>query len=478
MSFDNPVVGGTSLRIPAIQSPNFSMGPPVAGWSIQQNGNAYFGNVTISGEYVGTDFIIDDSGIFFYSGAPATGNLVVSIAAVAGTDAYGNTYPSGFSLSGGGRSVVLGLTGGSPLEYFVTGLAATMNSAAIQALVQGSGTSAYDFLQILSAEDTTQKTLMLIGLGGASADGTTVPEFTVQYKDASNTFHTEFQVSPTGVAVNLPLTVDEEIIQMLGNDNNPLIGQFNTVVSTQGFILQQHAATGSFALRLQVSGDTDDRFNLAAAGQHQWGPGGSAAIDTKLQRIGAGALALTNNLLIGSTTNLGDNGVGELKLANAATVPSTNPAAGGVLYADQGVPSWRDTGGNLLGMVRAYQARATGNLTSWTTETDIPGATVQVVITGTNATVQIAAFMDVENGTTASLLVTGMLNWNGTDQASDIIFNGTTLSTRVTVGQVWTITGVTAGTYTAKLRATCATAGAANEIRSGGTGMNVLVIDQ
>lgn len=40
-------------------------------------------------------------GLFVYSGTPATGNLLVSIAAQAGTDPYGNAYPQGISSSAG-----------------------------------------------------------------------------------------------------------------------------------------------------------------------------------------------------------------------------------------------------------------------------------------------------------------------------------------------------------------------------------------
>jgi hypothetical protein len=38
-----------------------------------------------------------DDYLFVYSGSPALGNLIASIAAVAGTDPYGNAYPAGFT---------------------------------------------------------------------------------------------------------------------------------------------------------------------------------------------------------------------------------------------------------------------------------------------------------------------------------------------------------------------------------------------
>lgn len=44
------------------------------------------------------------SGIFVYSPAPGPGNLILSIASIAGTDPYGNYYPAGFTDQAGGSS--------------------------------------------------------------------------------------------------------------------------------------------------------------------------------------------------------------------------------------------------------------------------------------------------------------------------------------------------------------------------------------
>lgn len=42
-----------------------------------------------------------NDGLFVYSGTPANGNLIVSAAAMAGTDPYGNTYPQGINVTTG-----------------------------------------------------------------------------------------------------------------------------------------------------------------------------------------------------------------------------------------------------------------------------------------------------------------------------------------------------------------------------------------
>jgi hypothetical protein len=89
--FADPVVAGTQLVIPAINSPNYVLN--VSGWAIRRNGTAQFtGVVIIGGTLTGTNFIINSSGAFFYSGTPAAGNLILSIAPVGGTDSFGNTY--------------------------------------------------------------------------------------------------------------------------------------------------------------------------------------------------------------------------------------------------------------------------------------------------------------------------------------------------------------------------------------------------
>jgi hypothetical protein len=99
--FSNPITAGGILVQPDVQSPNFSIAGQT-GWAILQNGLAYFYDIILSGGTItGPDYIINTSGIFMYSGTPANGNLIVSIAPAAGTDAFGNVYVKGFEVSAG-----------------------------------------------------------------------------------------------------------------------------------------------------------------------------------------------------------------------------------------------------------------------------------------------------------------------------------------------------------------------------------------
>lgn len=102
---ENPVVGGTVLRRAMIRSPNYVAG--VSGWTINQDGSAEFNNLTIRGTFMGTDYEINASGAFFYSGAPAAGNLIASTTTAGGTDSFGNNYLANVSSYGAGFAASL-----------------------------------------------------------------------------------------------------------------------------------------------------------------------------------------------------------------------------------------------------------------------------------------------------------------------------------------------------------------------------------
>lgn len=96
--FGNPIVAfpNGDLVIPQVQSPNFDLAAKT-GWAILQNGDAYFFNITASGditasEFDGPTFRINSDGVFIYSGTPAAGNLIISLSGTAGTDPFGNSY--------------------------------------------------------------------------------------------------------------------------------------------------------------------------------------------------------------------------------------------------------------------------------------------------------------------------------------------------------------------------------------------------
>jgi hypothetical protein len=110
--FRNPIIGGGGALIyPGIHSPGYL--PATSGWTINKDGSAEFSGLTLRGTFVGTNYVINSSGLFFYSGAPALGNLIASISNVNGTDAPGNAWLAGIAAYGtrSGTFVAVVLTG-------------------------------------------------------------------------------------------------------------------------------------------------------------------------------------------------------------------------------------------------------------------------------------------------------------------------------------------------------------------------------
>ena len=108
------------------------------------------------------------------------------------------------------------------------------------------------------------------------------------------------------------------------------------------------AATAAY--QAAVTGDTVNRYRVLTDGTIEWGSG-SATRDVKLYRSSAGVLKtdtsfhIVQNLRM-NTTSVG-GGVGVIGVANASTVPGSNPSGGGVLYAEGGALKWRGSNGTV-----------------------------------------------------------------------------------------------------------------------------------
>jgi hypothetical protein len=92
-------------------------------------GHSYPEGFSISGSSIieGVDFVINQDGAFYYNGTPAAGNLILSLAAVAGSDTYGNPYPAGLGVTEGNiAATLIGRIGTlNPNPYFTGGDATT-----------------------------------------------------------------------------------------------------------------------------------------------------------------------------------------------------------------------------------------------------------------------------------------------------------------------------------------------------------------
>lgn len=128
-----------NLVIPSVQSPNFQTG--VAGWQITKAGNAEFNNITIRGTFMGTNFIVNSTGLFFYSPSEAPGNLVLSISPNGGTGPFGETIKAGIVTLLGSAFLQQHINNvfGAPAQELVTGVASEAEHGAIYALAGNIG---------------------------------------------------------------------------------------------------------------------------------------------------------------------------------------------------------------------------------------------------------------------------------------------------------------------------------------------------
>lgn len=163
------------LRLAFLRSPNYSAG--VSGWTINQDGSAEFNNLTIRGTFFGTNFIINNLGAFFYSGIPATGNLIASIAPAAGAnDGKGNAFQAGICSYG-----AAGLIG----QLLNANLFFSLSGDNTAAFVSGSGGSltidsgkrlaaqTISILQLLSSGSPTGAAQAVLASGGTPTPSTT-----------------------------------------------------------------------------------------------------------------------------------------------------------------------------------------------------------------------------------------------------------------------------------------------------------------
>lgn len=231
------------------------------GW----NSNSVFTVLIVSG---GSGF----TGVFVYSPKPATGALVASITAAAGTDPYGNAYQAGITV----------YDDTSPfLSAFVQLISRGLFFQTIGGGVTGQVAS------VGSAE------LVIAGPGNV-AD--TVAELTFLARSISSSTGPAVLVS-AGAAGQLTTGLLEvqgrtEIIAGSGQSllkitqNNAAPGNVPVQILGQG--------AGDRALGVIVAGDTSNRWRVATDGTQTWGNG--TISDATLRRVTQGRLAITGGL--------------------------------------------------------------------------------------------------------------------------------------------------------------------------------------
>jgi hypothetical protein len=154
--------------------------PVVPGLDVTQG--AITGTVITGSTFSGTDFVINSAGAFFYSGTPAAGNLISSIAGAAGADAFGNAYLAGTTAyvpvtSGavplGTYAVNLGLF--NSIETFPAITLENLSSASnVPPLIGVGNSSAVCELVLLSGRTITADPVSQLLLQSADTAGTSL----------------------------------------------------------------------------------------------------------------------------------------------------------------------------------------------------------------------------------------------------------------------------------------------------------------
>jgi hypothetical protein len=214
------------------------------------------------------------SGLFVYSPKPALGNLVASIAALGGKDAYGNAYvPGVVSYFNGAQTIAMELSAGEVIwgiapgpggPYALNGPVLSVDSTGtILNIAAGSGGHINTILGIFNA------------LAGAAVTGGLT----------SDTANITAGLTWAGGA-----TGDTALIQA-AKAGGLLFRVINTQAgATAAMTALQVAAAGDAFVRMRVAGDGNNRigfdWNVNNFPRMHFGPG-NAAVDTTIYRAAA-----------------------------------------------------------------------------------------------------------------------------------------------------------------------------------------------
>jgi hypothetical protein len=192
MPFANPIIGGGgSLVYPSIHSPNFIHN--IGGWSIKKDGSAEFNNLTLRGTFMGTNFEINNLGAFFYSGPPATGNLIISVTPAAGVnDGFGNAFKAHVTVygsipAGGFQRFIEMLASSIPGITISTGDSSEITPALIESGILNAG-AANRQLETLINGAASSASIPTIALKSSAADGSIGPSLTLKAGSGLITF--------------------------------------------------------------------------------------------------------------------------------------------------------------------------------------------------------------------------------------------------------------------------------------------------
>lgn len=150
----------------------------------------------------------------------------------------------------------------------------------------------------------------------------------------------QYQVNPRFVPDDIPIWLgnSKDSALIFDNANNELTLQTRNAAGTLTDRLRIKANLNS-PLAFDFGGNNLDLINsIKVTGA----TGNTFVVDTDVLVVDA----TNNNVGFGTTGQFG-GGARVVGLANATTVPASNPTGGGVLYAEAGALKWRGSGGTV-----------------------------------------------------------------------------------------------------------------------------------
>lgn len=313
----------------------------------------------------------------------------------------------------------------TPQDFNAAGNGVTDDTAAVQAALTAAQTSGGTLLfpagtYLISSALTCTGTVNLEGLGpGVSViHQSNTAANAITYNSAANLVGLTISgLSFTGPSSGSGIGIFLEANSGASSVSGPVISN----VAVSGF--------GSHGISVvnSVSGVYGAIVGSSLGGNVLALTGGATASNTVLSVTGgtvastgtlftSATVAAINTLLVGSGTTLGDNGVGEIQLANASSPPSTNPTGGAVVYATAGKVTSRNPQGLVQTLSSVIQAQ-----TSTTTITGVTAETVLHTVTiPANDPVAGAVYHLTGYGTftAASGNLTWTVRWGGTSGTS------------------------------------------------------------
>jgi hypothetical protein len=327
---------------------------------------------------------------------------------------------------------------------------------------QGTALQAANNLSDLTNTAQARINLGLTGLANAKSNMNALTNPTVNsdntqgYSIGSTWFNTSTNAMyvatnvATGAAVWLqipPTFVDLTSAQTVaGNKNFTGLTSFSNASTSTPVVTATSTANGGVGVRVvsnqaadvaysaRVTGDTLSRLIVGADGSLKWSAG-SGSSDTTAGRAAAGVLYAGQNLLVGSTTALGDNGVGEIQIANATTVPTTNPTGGTLLYSNAGSLNLR----NAQGLVKAFAGAIPGSNVVTTVANTVTETTVATLTVPAND-MAVGGLYRIKAWGIASTTGTPTIRFRAFVGATQIASTGTlTPTTAAWANKAWSI---------------------------------------